>query len=139
MCAQLLGLRREEVPTLEAALERGLIPPTVEELTVQGNVENFVVPDFQRIETGNGHLFEGDGKHLSKRLRGAVMAKTSARPRPSLSRRGRRWSIGTSASAASAARSSAPKAPWWSTAPGWPDCWNDEKRPDGIRQAVFVR
>lgn len=75
VCAQLLGLRREEVPTLEAALERGLIPPTVEELTVQGNVEDFVVPDFQRIETGNGHLFEGDGKHLSKRLRGAVMAK----------------------------------------------------------------
>ena len=75
VCAELLGLRREEVPTLEAALERGLIPPTVEELTVQGNVEDFVVPDFQRIETGNGHLFEGDGKHLSKRLRGAVMAK----------------------------------------------------------------
>ncbi len=75
VCAKLLGLRREEVPTLEAALERGLIPPAVEELTVQGNVEDFVVPDFQRIETGNGHLFEGDGKKLSSRLRGALMAK----------------------------------------------------------------
>lgn len=75
VCAKLLGLRREEVPTLEAALERGLIPPTAEELTVQGNVEDYVVPDFQRIETGNGHLFEGDGKHLSGRLRGALMAK----------------------------------------------------------------
>lgn len=82
VCAKLLGLRREEVPTLEAALERGLIPRAVEELTVQGNVEDFVVPDFQRIETGNGHLFEGDGKKLSSRLRGAVMAKIfSQRPK----------------------------------------------------------
>lgn len=74
VCARVLGLRREEVPTLEAALERGLIPPTLGELTVQGNVEDFAVPDFQRIETGNGHLFEGDGKHLRGRLFGAVMA-----------------------------------------------------------------
>lgn len=75
VCAKLLGLERAEVPTLEAALERGLIPQTVEELDIHGNVEEFVVPDFQRIETGNGHLFEGDGKKLSSRLRGAFMAK----------------------------------------------------------------
>ena len=33
VCAWLIGLKREEVPTLEAALERGLIPASVEELT----------------------------------------------------------------------------------------------------------
>ena len=33
VCAGLIGLRREEVPTLEAALERGLIPASAEELT----------------------------------------------------------------------------------------------------------
>ena len=75
VCAKLLGLERTEVPTLEAALERGLIPQTVEELTIHGNLDDFVVEDFQRIETGNGHLFEGDGKKLSSRLRGAFMAK----------------------------------------------------------------
>ena len=75
VCSKLLGLERAEVPTLEAALERGLIPPTVEELTIHGNLDDFVVEDFQRIETGNGHLFEGDGKKLSSRLRGAFMAK----------------------------------------------------------------
>lgn len=36
VCAGLIGLKREEVPTLEAALERGLIPASAEELTVEG-------------------------------------------------------------------------------------------------------
>ena len=38
LCASLIGLKREEVPTLEAALERGLIPPSAEELKVEGEI-----------------------------------------------------------------------------------------------------
>ena len=56
-CAHLVGLRRADVPTLEAALERGLIPPAAEQLTVAGDLERFVQPDFQRIETKNDLLF----------------------------------------------------------------------------------
>ena len=73
VCAWLIGLRREEVPTLEAALERGLIPASVEELTVAGDPSAFAIPDFQRITTGNSHLFQGDGKSLLKRAKGTVM------------------------------------------------------------------
>ena len=73
VCAGLIGLKREEVPTLEAALERGLIPASAEELTVEGDPAAFVIPDFQRIVTGNSHLFQGDGKSLFKRAKGAVM------------------------------------------------------------------
>ena len=57
LCADLLGLRREEVPTLEAALERGLIPESVQELTVAGDPGIFRLPDFQTLETHNSHLF----------------------------------------------------------------------------------
>lgn len=73
VCASLIGLKREEVPTLEAALERGLIPASVEELAVAGDPSAFAIPDFQRITTGNSHLFQGDGKSLLKRAKGTVM------------------------------------------------------------------
>ena len=75
VCAGLIGLKREEVPTLEAALERGLIPACAEELTVEGDPAAFAIPDFQRIVTGNSHLFCGDGTSLRKRIKGAVMKK----------------------------------------------------------------
>ncbi len=75
VCAGLIGLKREEVPTLEAALERGLIPASAEELVVEGSPAAFVIPDFQRIITGNSHLFRGDGASLRRRIKGAVMEK----------------------------------------------------------------
>lgn len=75
LCAGLIGLKREEVPTLEAALERGLIPDSTEKLLISGSVKDFTVFDFQRIITGNSHLFKGDGKHLTGRVTGAVLDK----------------------------------------------------------------
>lgn len=83
LCAQLIGVKRQEVPTLEAALERGLIPETVEELQVEGAYAPFCLEDFQRITTGNGHLFQGDGTSVLKRMRGALMGKVLAQ-RPKL-------------------------------------------------------
>lgn len=62
LCADLLGLRRQEVPTLEAALERGLIPASVQELTVAGEPDTFRMTDFQMLETHNSHLFR-DTEH----------------------------------------------------------------------------
>ena len=73
VCASLIGLKREEVPTLEAALERGLIPASVSELAVEGDPAAFAIPDFQRIVTGNSHLFQGDGTSVFKRVKGRVM------------------------------------------------------------------
>ena len=57
VCARLIGLRREDVPTLEAAFERGLIPGDWKELSVQGDVERFAVSDFDNIHTKNDLLF----------------------------------------------------------------------------------
>ena len=73
VCAGLIGLKREEVPTLEAALERELIPSSESELRVEGDPAAFAIPDFQRITTGNSHLFTGNGKSLFGRVEGFVM------------------------------------------------------------------
>ena len=85
VCAGLIGVKREEVPTLEAALERGLIPASAEELTVEGDPAAFAIPDFRRIETSNSHLFRGDGTSLRKRIKGALMEKLLTQ-RPQLKR-----------------------------------------------------
>lgn len=75
LCASLIGLRREEVPTLEAALERGLIPERAEELDVAGDAAEFAITDFQLVTTGNSHLFRGDGSSLRKRITGSMLQK----------------------------------------------------------------
>ena len=76
--ADLIGLSRAEVPTLEAALERGLIPETSDGLSVAGNPEEFIIQDFKRIVTGNSHLFAGDGKSLRGKLTSAFLGKVLA-------------------------------------------------------------
>ena len=78
VCAGLIGLKREEVPTLEAALERELIPAAADGLTVEGDPAAFAIPDFQRIVTGNSHLFRGNGKSLFGRLKGMALEKLLA-------------------------------------------------------------
>ena len=78
VCAELIGLKREDVPTLEAALERGLIPERAEDLNVCGDPNAFVISDFQRIVTGNSHLFAGDGKSLKGKLTSAFLGTVLA-------------------------------------------------------------
>lgn len=78
VCAGLIGLKREDVPTLEAALERGLIPEHDKELSINGDPADFLITDFQRIVTGNSHLFAGDGKSLRGRLTSAFLGTVLA-------------------------------------------------------------
>lgn len=80
-CASLIGLNREEVPTLEVALERGFIPAAAEELQISGKLDDFIISDFQRILTGNSHLFKGDGHSICSRITGTMLDKLlSQRP-----------------------------------------------------------
>ncbi len=83
VCAGLIGLKREDVPTLEAALERGLIPERADDLSVHGDPAKYMLADFQRIVTGNSHLFAGDGKSLKGRLTSAFLGSVLAQ-KPSL-------------------------------------------------------
>lgn len=88
VCAQIIGLRREDVPTLEAAYERGLIQAGWKELDVAGDVEAFRVKDFNNIGTKNevvffGEMLLGEGNNAFKRAFGRVMQRAlSSRPGP---------------------------------------------------------
>lgn len=75
LCANLIGLERQEVPTLEAALERGLIPERSEDLEIDGDPELFVISDFQCIKTGNSHLFRGNGDSVIGKITGGILGK----------------------------------------------------------------
>ena len=89
VCAQLIGLRREDVPTLEAARERGLIPDSWTELDIAGDVEQHRVMDFNNIGTKNevvffGEMLFGEGINPFKRAFAKVMQRAlSSRPRVS--------------------------------------------------------
>lgn len=81
-CAYMLGMARSHVPTLEAALERALIPPRVEDLAVFGDLSALRVPDFQKLEAPSSLLFRGRGDGPLARLQGSFIQKAlCAEPR----------------------------------------------------------
>jgi len=73
--AELLGLTKEDVPYLEAAHRRGLLPDTAAGLTVDGDLARFRPGDFRNITGRRGltTLIGGSGA-FSRRLQGAVGA-----------------------------------------------------------------
>lgn len=58
LCAKLIGLDPMVVPTLQAAANYGLIPESADEISVAGNPDEFIIPDFERIERGRGMQFD---------------------------------------------------------------------------------
>lgn len=78
ICAKLIGLKKEKVPTLLAAHELGLIPDTAEEVITNCPPEDFIVPDFQNIENLNELLSQDGNAALwglaASQLFGKVMA-----------------------------------------------------------------
>lgn len=78
--AHLIGMTAEDVPTLQAAKRRGLIPDSWEMLDVRGEPEQFVKPDFQVIRNHNSHLFV-KGDSVFQKLKGTLYrACLSVRP-----------------------------------------------------------
>lgn len=80
-CAKLLGFTAQDVPTLKAALERGLIPQTAEELQIAGALDDFIVPDFKTLPPQKtvGFRYGGDGA-VGKLVRRVMSACLTPRP-----------------------------------------------------------
>lgn len=75
--AELIGMAPEEIPTLRAAQERGLIPASWRDLKLTGELESFRVPDYETIPVrGNESWSEGRGVWR--------LAKSALRRRPVL-------------------------------------------------------
>lgn len=58
VCAKILGFQPNEIPTLTAAQNRGLAPQTLEEMMIFGAVEEFLITDFEKIDTRNDLTFK---------------------------------------------------------------------------------
>ena len=82
-CAYLIGMRREEIPTLQEAYERGLIPAEAAELEIAGELGAHIVPDFHRIETKNEIGFRQELPGKAGELFGAFLRRLfCSRPAP---------------------------------------------------------
>lgn len=79
--AALIHMDRADVPTLEAAYERGLIPAAVGELAVTEGWEKFICPDFETIGAKRGLLFNDEAAGFKGKLTAWAM-KVAVQPRP---------------------------------------------------------
>ncbi len=80
VCAGLIGLTEDAVPTLMAARERGLIGEDIPLLTVgapnpETAVEDYAVRDFEHVAVRHGHLFTSRGKLVSKTLEALLTSR----------------------------------------------------------------
>lgn len=75
VAATLIGLTKNNIPTLEAAYRRGLSPATVEEVEVSDGYEKYILSDYQNITTHTSLEFKGNGSSAFSRLFGTVVGK----------------------------------------------------------------
>ena len=73
-CAAVIGLGLEDVPTLDVAYERELIPASWKELEIAGNLQDFFVPDFKNVIGKSSHLFDGRKPGLIAKIRRMFMS-----------------------------------------------------------------
>ena len=81
VCADIIGMKLQDVPTLQAALSRGLGPKDISEVTLAGSasLSDVTVPDFQRATFHQSITFEGDG-FMNKAKSTLIKLAFSTRP-----------------------------------------------------------
>ncbi len=78
LSASLIGLGAKDVPTLEVAVEAGLIPESIDGLSVIGDPDRLKVQDFDNIHVRRSLQFEGKGQFVAMFVRSSLRAE----PRP---------------------------------------------------------
>ena len=73
LCAKLIGISTETVPTLHAAIRRNLCPSRVEELEIIGSFEEFCISDFKLVSGTKNVQFNKDSNSVIKRLTGIAI------------------------------------------------------------------
>lgn len=68
----LIGLTPGEIPTLSAAIRRGLCPDSAEKLTIFGDPAAFTVPDYKTVPSQASVFFRSGGKGPFSRLADSV-------------------------------------------------------------------
>ena len=72
LAARIIGIDPIGVPTISAAVERGLSPESVEGVKVFGEPEKFYLTDFETVTEKRSLEFTGNGKNPIKRLFGRI-------------------------------------------------------------------
>ena len=75
VCAKIIGLSKDDVPTLAAAFERGLIPSDADELSVCGDPMAYFIPDFQNIPNRSSIEFSKDSTKFFGKLSALFIGK----------------------------------------------------------------
>ena len=73
VAARILGFEKEELPILNAAYLRGMIPEGLEDITLFGTLDGLILTDFERVVERRSLEFSGNGKGIFKRLRGRLL------------------------------------------------------------------
>lgn len=71
VCAKIIGMSKENVPTIEESFKRGLIPENVEDISCNANVDQFIVQDFDTRKVHKRLSFDDSSKlfgRLAKRF-----------------------------------------------------------------------
>ena len=68
VAARLIGLKSDDIPTLRAAANRGLLPRDLSSLSVYGNPEHFTVPDFKTVPAQSNVFFHVLGEGLPGKI-----------------------------------------------------------------------
>ena len=73
--AHLMNLKPRDVPTLEAAVSRGLVPADVAALRISGDLDSFVIPDFQLTPKHEVTLWGSKDASIAKVLSGMFASR----------------------------------------------------------------
>ena len=68
IASKILGFEREELPILEAAYRRDLVPERADDVPLFGDADSLVLSDFERVIERKSLRFSGDGKSGVKKL-----------------------------------------------------------------------
>ncbi len=75
VASRLIGFERDELPMLEAAYKRGMVPERAEDVPVIGDFLSFAVSDFERVVERRSLEFSGNGKNQIKLLFSKIAAR----------------------------------------------------------------
>ena len=80
-CASIIGAATDSIPTLSAAVRRGIVPESVADVAISGDLSRYIVPDFERVDASAAKLSFGGDSAFAK-LRGKLLsAALSSKPK----------------------------------------------------------
>lgn len=81
LCAKLIGIDAAQVPTLQAAIDRGLVPASLSGLDIIGNWQDFCISDYHLVTGSKSLQFSKESKTLIGKLTaGFIQGALASKP-----------------------------------------------------------